>query len=240
MDLEHRGFPVNSPENRSLATQAADKLMWYTIIGTVVGARLGHMLFYDFDMMVQNPVEIFMIRNGGLSSHGGTLGVMLAITFYIRKMRSELPGLTFVSLLDIMVIPTAVVACCIRLGNFMNQEIVGTITTVPWAVYFGHPAEGARPGPRHPAQLYEAFLYLATFFLLYAIWRKRKGTLKTGFISGLFFLLVFGGRFLIEFIKQPLGGIIDESFLQIGQYLSIPFVVLGIYFMTKYKEVRSS
>lgn len=230
-----RGIPLNDPENTADATNAADKLMWYTIIGTVVGARLGHMLFYDFHMFWQDPMEIFMLRHGGLASHGGTIGVMIAIVFYLRNTRALLPGLTFVTLMDIMVIPTAVVAFCIRMGNFVNQEILGTATTVPWAVIFGHPADHHAPVPRHPAQLYEALLYLATFFILISIWMKWKGKLKAGFISGIFYILVFGGRFLIEFVKERQGGIFDESFLQVGQYLSIPFIILGIYLAFFYK-----
>jgi prolipoprotein diacylglyceryl transferase len=203
------------------------------------------MLFYDFETFRRDPMELFMLRHGGLASHGGTVGVMIAIVFYLRYTRKILPELNFVSLMDIMVIPTAIVSTCIRMGNFINQEIIGTPTSVPWAVIFGHSFDGSMPVPRHPAQLYEAALYAGTYVILMAIWMKWKGSLKTGFISGIFFILVFGGRFLIEFVKEPQGGIVDESFLQIGQYLSIPFIILGFYLAFWYgrdgrKDIKDS
>ncbi len=229
--LEHHS-KLSRPAATAMATQAADTLMLYAVIGTVIGARLGHMLFYDFSLFIHHPLEFFMIRHGGLASHGGTVGVMIAIIFFLKRIQKKsLPELTYIDLLDIMVIPTAIVACCIRLGNFINQEILGTATSLPWGIIFGHPGDASTPIPRHPAQLYEALLYAATFAILFTLWYKAKDSLKKGTLSGLFFIFVFGGRFLIEFVKEPQGGIFDESFLQVGQYLSIPFILLGIYLL---------
>jgi phosphatidylglycerol---prolipoprotein diacylglyceryl transferase len=130
-------------------------------------------------------------------------------------------------------IPTAFVACCIRIGNFFNQEILGTITSVPWAVVFGDPFDGSTPAPRHPVQLYEAICYLLTCFILLALWKLKRNKLRPGALVGLFFILIFGSRFIIEFWKQPQGMMIDESYLQTGQYLSIPFIVAGFWLFVR-------
>jgi phosphatidylglycerol---prolipoprotein diacylglyceryl transferase len=118
-------------------------------------------------------------------------------------------------------------AVWIRLGNFMNQEIVGPVTTVPWAIIFANPLEDTGGLPRHPTQLYEAFCYLITFIILYTLWNRKREELKPGTIIGIFMILVFGSRFLIEFVKVPQGLMINESLLLTGQYLSIPFILLG-------------
>ena len=210
-----------------------DKLTWFTIVGTIIGARLGHVIFYDWDRYVSNPFLILNVREGGLASHGGTLGVLIALSFfyffYFKKT-----GLNFLELLDHMVIPTALVAFFIRLGNFFNQEIVGTPSDSPWAVLFVHPAENNLPVPRHPAQLYEGFCYLLIFGLLMWLWQKTNIHKKQGFLTGLFFVLVFGSRYMIEFIKEHQhSALLDQSYLQAGQILSIPFILLGFFLITR-------
>lgn len=205
-----------------------DHLVWFIVIGTVVGARLGHVFFYEWPYYKNNLFDIIKIWEGGLASHGGTLGVILAVLLYIKWTQKRFPEITFLGLLDMLTIPTAFVAVCIRLGNFVNQEILGTPSDLPWAIIFGHPADGSAPIPRHPVQLYEAAAYLATFLILYSIWKAKSSLLKPGFLTGLFFVLVFGSRFFLEFIKAPQSHIIDESFLQTGQYLSIPFILFGL------------
>lgn len=212
---------------RDLSLMLTDRLTWYVVIGTVVGARLGHVFFYEWPRYQQNPIEIFKVWEGGLASHGGTLGVMLALYLYQRSIRHRFPEFNFLCLLDILCVPTAMTAVWIRIGNFMNQEIVGPVTTVPWAIVFGQPLEGKGGLPRHPTQLYEAACYLATFILLYTLWNKKQEQLKPGTLIGLFMILVFGSRFFIEFVKVSHGFMIDESILLTGQYLSIPFVALG-------------
>lgn len=205
-----------------------DKLCWFVVIGTILGARLGAVFFYDWDYFKEHPLEIFKIWNPGLASHGGVTGVFISLclfTFYIKK---KIPSITLLSLMDAVAIPSALVAAFIRLGNFVNQEILGVQTQVPWGVVFGNPADGSRPVPRHPVQLYESFCYLVTFFVLYWIWKKGISKIGTGFISGMMFIMIFGTRFIIEYWKETQMAVVDQSFLQMGQLLSIPFIVIGI------------
>lgn len=210
-----------------LATESVDKLTWFVVAGTVIGARLGHVLFYDLDRYIANPWLILNTREGGLASHGGTIGVMLGLFLFQKFYFSKKTSLNFLNLLDRVVVPTALAACWIRIGNFFNQEIVGTPTNLPWGVLFGHPADGLSPVPRHPSQLYEAVLYLATFFLIYCLYTRTAIKEKAGCLTGIFFIFVFGGRFLVEFTKEIQGSIFDQSFLQAGQWLSLPFIALG-------------
>jgi prolipoprotein diacylglyceryl transferase len=188
--------------------------------------------------MIKHPVDIFKVWEGGLASHGGAIGVMVALWLYLRTVRKTYPQLTYVTLLDLMVIPTALVGCFIRLGNFFNQEIIGTGTTLPWGVIFGNPMDGGTIIPRHPAQLYEALAYLLTFVFLYTLWKVKGTQLKTGTLAGLFFILVFVSRFLIEFVKAPMDAVVDQSFLQMGQYLSLPFIALGFYLLLKKEKLE--
>ncbi len=214
-------------KNSELAQVLVDKLTWFIAVGTVIGARLGHVLFYDWDHYKAHPLSILNTREGGLSSHGGTIGVLLALGLFYYTYLKKMTSLTFLELLDRIAIATAITATFIRIGNFFNQEIVGTPTSLPWAVIFGHPAEGVAPLPRHPSQLYEALLYFVTFLLLLFFW-KIKEVRRPGFFIGLFFLLVFGGRFFIEFTKEVQTSIFDQNLLQAGQWLSIPFVLAGL------------
>lgn len=220
-------YPRDGIDVNALASSFADKITWYIVIGTVVGARLGHVLFYDWPYYSENPMEILMIRKGGLASHGGTLGIMLALIFFLRWNRKIFPEMTFVKLIDILVVPTALTVCFIRIANFFNQEILGYPTDKPWGIIFGHAADGTAPIPRHPVQLYEALAYFATFIILYALWKAKGTSLKPGILSGLFFIFVFGSRFFLEFLKEP-QSVIDSAGLQMGQWLSVPFVLMGI------------
>lgn len=224
---QSRKLDPQDDQVKALATTCADHLTWFIVIGTVVGARLGHVFFYDWPYYSSHPLEIIMIRKGGLASHGGTLGVIVGLILFLWWNRKQFPEFTLIKLFDILVVPTAFTVFCIRLGNFFNQEILGDESTLPWAIIFGHPTDGASSVPRHPAQLYEGFVYLATFFLLHYLWRHKRNMLKPGFLSGVFFLLVFGSRFLIEFVKMPQSSFMDSYGLQMGQYLSIPFILLG-------------
>lgn len=220
-------YPRDGVDANSLASSFADKITWYIVIGTVVGARLGHVLFYDWAYYSENPMEILMIRKGGLASHGGTLAIMLALILFLRWNRKTFPEMTFVKLIDILVIPTALAVTFIRIANFFNQEILGYPTDKPWGIIFGHAADGTAPIPRHPVQLYEAAAYFATFVILYALWKVKGTSLKPGILSGLFFIFVFGSRIFLEFFKEP-QSVLDSNGLQTGQWLSVPFVLLGI------------
>lgn len=204
-----------------------DQLTWFVVGGTIIGARLGHVFLYDWEHYRAHPWQILNTREGGLASHGGTVGVLLALAifyfFYYRKVTKH----SFLSLLDMMVIPTALVGFFIRLGNFFNQEIIGMPTDVPWAVIFGSPVESDLIVPRHPAQLYEGIAYLMIFFVLISLWYTTKLREREGFFTGLFFLSVFGVRFLVEYVKFPYPSYFNMFGLQAGQTLSIPFILAG-------------
>ncbi len=217
----------------------ADRFLWFVVIGTVIGARLGAVFFYDWPYFREHPLEIFKIWHGGLASHGGIIGVMIAIYFYAKYIQSWVPQLTFLRILDFAAVPTAAVICFIRLGNFMNQEILGTSTTLPWAIIFGHPADGSLPIPRHPVQLYEAGAYLIIFCIVWYLWKKKRITECPGALIGLTFILGFSSRFILEFWKDNLESIIHFSFLQAGQILSLPFIALGIFLIGQSKCIQS-
>lgn len=206
-----------------------DRLTWFMIGGILIGARLGHVFFYEWARYQDNWMEIPKIWKGGLASHGAAVGILSALYFYQRSIRRQYPAFSFITLLDMIVIPAAFTGVCIRIGNFFNQEILGIPSQMPWAVVFGDPADGSAPQPLHPVQLYEAGAYLITFIFLYALWRIKGSKLPSGLLSGLFFILLFSSRFLIEFLKTHQSTVIDESFLQMGQYLSVPFIVAGIF-----------
>ena len=199
-----------------------DRLLYYIMGGTIIGARLGHCLFYDPVFYLNNPLKILAIWEGGLASHGGGLGVLIALYLYLRKT-----GDCYLWLLDRLVIPTAMVAFFIRLGNFFNSEIVGRSADVPWAIVF----ERLDGVARHPAQLYEALSYLTIFFALWFLFRKTKAAARYGLISGIFLILVFTARFFIEFVKTKQAAYSSDLWLSTGQLLSIPFVVAGVVLM---------
>jgi phosphatidylglycerol:prolipoprotein diacylglycerol transferase len=213
---------------RELSFALVDRLTWFVVGGTLVGARLGHVFFYEWPYYQTHPSEIYKIWNGGLASHGGAIGILLALFIYQRTIRKQFPELSFLALLDMLVVPTAFGAFCIRFGNFVNQEIIGVETTVPWAIVFGDPADGSAALARHPVQLYEAFVYLASFGMLYYLWKTKSDQWDLGALSGLFFMLIFIPRFFIEFLKLPQSLMMQDSFLQMGQYLSLPFILLGM------------
>lgn len=219
--------------SRDEAQRLTDKLLLYVIVGTVVGARLGHVFLYDYEYTLQHPLSIFMVWKGGLASHGGTVGVLIALYFYCRSTLKEYPGLTFLRLLDMISVPTSIVAVFIRLGNFVNQEILGTPTDLPWGVIFGSPYDGSMPTPRHPVVLYEAASYLICYFVVRALWLRYSETWKPGRIVGVFFMIVFGSRFFLEFFKDDLGRLEWLPALQMGQLLSIPFIIAGLVLFLK-------
>ncbi|MBS4168577.1 prolipoprotein diacylglyceryl transferase [Parachlamydia sp. AcF125] len=222
-------FPQTIAPVKQLCTALADQITWFVTVGTVVGARLGEIFFYDWPHYRDHPLDMFKIWEGGLASHGGVIGILIALFLFHRSIQKKFPELSILTLFDCLCIPACLGAFWIRIGNFFNQEIIGTYTNVPWAVVFGHPIYGQPGIPRHPVQLYEAFSYLGIFIFLYALWRWEKLKLAEGVLAGLFFILSFSARFLLEFFKLPMSYMVDESFLQMGQYLSIPFVLLGLF-----------
>lgn len=214
-----------------------DGLVWFLVLGTVIGARLGHVFIYEWPRYRDNWPAIFRIWEGGLASHGGTLGVMLALYCYARWRRKAYPEISFLALCDLVSVPTALTAMFIRLGNFVNQEILGTVSQVPWAIIFASPGDGSAPLPRHPVQLYEALAYFATFCVLYCLQKRAVVQAKPGYLTGVFFVLVFGSRFVLEFFKTDQGGFMETTSFQSGQLLSLPFIALGLYLMLSRRKV---
>lgn len=211
--------------DKVLSQKLSDRMIWVVVLATLIGARLGEVFFYSWSYYKSHPLAIFKIWEGGLASHGGVLAIVIALIFYTLYTKRDIKKFTLLAALDIAVVPASLVAAFIRLGNFMNQEILGTPSTLPWAITFGHPEDGLF-GPRHPVQLYEALFYLLLF--IYLFYRKKKpGSGKT---AGLFFLALFSFRFLAEFVKVPQGEH-DGGLLSTGQVLSIPFILGGLYLL---------
>jgi len=192
----------------------------YVFVGIVVGARLGHCLFYDPAYYLSNPLKILAVWEGGLASHGGGLGVIIALYIFTKKYKINL-----LWLLDRVSISTIIFAFFVRMGNFMNSEILGTQTDVSWAIIFSR----VDLLPRHPAQLYEAFSYFLIFFVLLAIYIKQDGKTKNGQIFGIFLTLVFSVRIIVEFFKVKQASYASEFLISTGQMLSVPFLLIGLW-----------
>jgi prolipoprotein diacylglyceryl transferase len=207
-----------------------DPLFWYTVGGTVIGARLGHCLFYNTEYYLANPIEILKVWEGGLASHGGTLGIIVAMYFYSKKVSHH----SMLWIFDKLVVPTGLVSAMIRLGNLANHEIYGHPTDLPWGFRFIENLRewrlGAEPvfsAPSHPTQIYEASVYLLTFFLCLWLYFKKEAYKKEGLIFGIFMICIFASRFFIEFVKNNQEAFEEGMTLNMGQWLSIPFVVAG-------------
>lgn len=198
-----------------------ESLLMYIVVATIVGARLGHVFFYGWEYYSQNIGEIFMVWKGGLASHGGVLGIFIALIIHSKIYTKRNVFWT----IDRVIIPAALAAMFIRLGNLFNSEIYGVETTMPWGFIFERNGETSA---KHPTQLYEAFAYLFTFLLLQWMYWKTNAKKLTGLISGVFFIVVFTARFLIEYIKEDQEAFEATMSLNMGQWLSIPFVLGGI------------
>ena len=218
-------------KDRLIEQSRFEPLLIYAFCGILIGARLGHCLFYDFDYYRHNilemvlPIEIFpeggwkFAGYAGLASHGGTIGLIIALWLYCRKVK-----LNYIDVLDIIAIGTPIAACCIRIANLMNSEIIGIPTDLPWAFVF----ERVDMVPRRPAQLYEAIAYFILFIAILLIYKRYNGRVHRGFYFGLCLSSIFTFRFFIEFIKE-----VQEEFevgmtLDMGQWLSIPLIIIGI------------
>ena len=223
-----------------------DQLVLNTVIATIVGARLGHVFFYGpywdvvdstgrviQDGYFSNPLSIIKVWEGGLASHGGAIAILLALWMY-SKYVVKLPMMW---ILDRIVVGVAIAGCFIRLGNLMNSEIVGIPTDAPWAFSFPNfwndEAKMYDDTPRHAAQLYEAIAYIISFGILMFLYWKKKFYEKRGVVFGAFLILIFGARFLIEFIKLGQTDRDDVWALNTGQVLSIPLVLAGVYILWK-------
>lgn len=205
-----------------------DSLLMYMVVSTVLGARLGHCLFYEPDYYLSHPLDIIKVWEGGLASHGATVGILLGIFIFSRTNKE----FTWLYLLDRIVILVALAGCFIRLGNLMNSEIVGKPTDMPWGFVFmrnftpeGFPEDFAR----HPSQLYESIFCLALFGLLIFIYKWKKGNVPSGQFFGLFVVLLFTQRILVEFSKENQVDFENSLPLNMGQILSIPMVLFGFF-----------
>ncbi len=204
-----------------------DTLLVYMLLGTIIGARLGHCIFYDPGYYFSQPVRILKVWEGGLASHGAAIGILLALYLYARKR----PDQPFLWLVDRMVIAVAIGGSFIRLGNFFNSEIIGRPAHVPWAVVF----DRVDAIPRHPTQIYEALAYLLIFVYLLYKYKRQGAKTPHGQLFGLFLILVFGFRFFVEFFKEYQEPFEAHLPLDMGQILSIPLVLLGIYYLARIK-----
>lgn len=202
-----------------------DSLATYMIIATVVGARLGHVLFYQPIYYFSHPLEILKIWEGGLASHGAAIGIIFAIWLFSRKHKQS-----FFWTIDRVVIVVALAGFFIRMGNLMNSEIYGTTTNLPWGFIFVRDKSGDGL-PHHPTQIYEALSYLAIFGYLLRHYIKKNGKPLEGYLFAMFLILIFGVRFLVEFIK--LVQVEEESkyILDLGQILSIPLILIGFWIL---------
>jgi len=208
-------------KKENIPSKLLDTATTYMVVSTVIGARLGHFLFYEPEYFLQNPVQILKIWEGGLASHGAAIGILIALYIFSRKINKP-----YFWILDRIVIVVALAGFFIRMGNLVNSEIYGIETSLPWGFIF---VEWGETVPKHPTQIYEGLSYLAIFFILYSIYQKKGIQLKHGYLFGLFLILLFSIRFLIEFIKAPQVGFEANLILNMGQILSIPFILIGIF-----------
>lgn len=235
-------------KREKIPVEYLDKLTIYGFIGILVGARLGHCLFYEPSYFLHHPVEMFLpvqrqpdggytfTGYQGLASHGGALGLIIALVIYSRKTKQSI-----IRTIDMIGVVAPLGGCFIRLGNLMNSEIIGVPTSKSWGFIFSQ----VDNIPRHPAQLYEAMSYLLIFILLILLYRNKRRKLPDGFFFGLSLSLIFLARFFIEFIKEPQVAFETNMTLDMGQLLSIPFVLTGIgfigwgYWKKKYRQSES-
>ncbi|MBL7472593.1 prolipoprotein diacylglyceryl transferase [Robertkochia sediminum] len=227
-------------ENENVSVEKLDPLFIYTVVATLLGARLGHFIFYEPEVFLEDPLSVFLPFEftpsfrftgfQGLASHGAAIGIIIAMYLYSKKVIQK----PMIWILDRIVIPVAIGGIFVRLGNFFNSEIVGKPTNSDWGVIFARLGENF---PRHPAQLYEAFGYLIVFIVLWRIYWKTDKKDQPGYIFGLFLVLLWTVRFIAEFYKRSQGGF--ESALgtfTTGQWLSIPFIIAGFYFMFRKRK----
>ncbi len=210
-----------------------ESLLIYMVLGTIIGARLGHCLFYHPMEYLSDPIRFLQIWKGGLASHGAAVGITLSAWLYSRNH----PDQPLLWLLDRLTIPVALAGFFIRIGNFFNSEILGRVTDVPWAIVFEDGLGLDRPEdrllPRHPVMLYESFCYGCFFIILLLLYRKYRSETPRGLLIGLFFIMVFTARFVLEFFKMRQAEFAESLPLSVGQMLSIPLVIAGIVLLVK-------
>lgn len=221
-----------------------EKLFLYMLIGTVIGARLGHCFFYDWEYYSRHLTEVLCVWKGGLSSHGGACGILLALYIFSRKVAHK----SYMWVMDRIVLAVAICGACIRFGNLMNQEIYGHPSDVPWAFQFITNIHAWQNGadpiyslPSHPTQIYEMLYCLITFAVVMFLYWKTNARKFEGFIFGVFLIGIFLTRFLLEFIKNNQESFEDAMVLNMGQLLSVPLILWGIYLLVKsFSAIRKS
>lgn len=204
--------------------EEVDTLTIYMLIAAMAGARLGHVLFYEPVEFFSQPLRIFAVWEGGLASHGGAIGILIALYFFARKTKVR-----YLWIVDRLVIVSALTGCLIRLGNLMNSEMIGLPTTVPWGFIFTR----VDNVPRHPAQLYEAIYCFFLFVLLFWLYYKKGKAMNDGLLTGLFLIILFSLRIVDEYFKVNQEAFEDGLLLNMGQILSIPFVICGIVILVR-------
>ena len=242
-------------KREKMAEDSLDKLLVYMLVFTVVGARLGHCLFYEPDYYLSNPLRMLAVWEGGLASHGGAIGILIGLWLYVRnynkskKEKTDLQRINYIWIMDRIVVAVCLVGALIRVGNVMNHEIYGTPTSLPWGFVFLRGAEQfcgtvdnytacnawdapCPPSewlPCHPTGLYEAFFCLVAMgILLWMYYKRDLGHKQPGLMFGTFLIIIFGSRILIEFLKNVQVEFERDMTFDMGQWLSIPFVLLGI------------
>jgi phosphatidylglycerol:prolipoprotein diacylglycerol transferase len=214
-------FSIFKKEGRT--QKELDFLAIVMVIATVVGARLGHTLLYDPQYYLSNPIEILMIRKGGLASHGAAVGILIGLWIFVKRTKN----MSFMWILDRLATVIPLAGSFIRLGNFFNSEILGKPSDLPWAVIFG----SVDQIPRHPVQLYESFSYIIISLILFFLYFKKDMAKKPGFLFGLFLILLFGARFVLEFFKMNQAEFAVGWMINMGQLLSIPFIIAGFFLL---------
>lgn len=220
-------------KNENIPIEKLDTLFIYAVVSILLGARIGHFLFYDTQFLIEHPLEVLLpvkfnpfqfTGYQGLASHGAAIGVIIAMYFYSKKILKK----PILWILDRVVIPVASGAIFVRIGNLMNSEIIGKATNSDYGFVFKKLGEDF---PRHPTQLYESFGYLITFLVLWLVYWKTDKKEKQGYIFGLFMVFLWSVRFIVEFFKEAQVDNRSTWDLNTGQLLSIPLILVGLYFM---------
>ena len=229
-------------KEKKIPEKTFEPLFFYTFFGILIGSRLGHCLFYAPGYYLNHFWEMILpikeMPNGswkfigyeGMASHGGVIGLLISLGIYCYKKKIH-----FIELIDMYAMTAPELACCIRLANLINSEIIGKPCELPWAFIFVR----VDPLPRHPGQLYEALAYFVLMFVMYYLYKKYRSKLHRGFLTGFCMTWVFVARFLIEFVKENQEAFENGMTLNMGQWLSIPFIFIGIYFMCFYNRGKT-
>lgn len=228
-------FGVKMWKDAGRKVEEMENILTWILVATVIGARLGHVIFYDPSYYLRNLDQVLAIWNGGLASHGAAIAIIIAMYYLAKKT----PKMSFLWLADRVVIPTAIGGAFIRIGNFTNSEIYGHETDAPWGIIFSNLPGPAGMVPRHPTMLYEALLCIIIFAVIWTIYKKYKANPPEGSIFGVFLILLFSGRFLLEYTKIPQADFASDWMFNMGQLLSIPLVLIGFYIVIKIVDWKS-